>query len=263
MTIGGLVEYAKIKEIIDNKIKAVKSDAMKNKITKTNESENTAETTKIEPSVGEDNDQPSGDNSGNNSGNNEDNKNTDYEKNKFDLKKAATPRILGNINAPVKIVEHSSFSCPHCAQFHATNFKKLKSEYIDTRKAYLVFDDFPLNKHDIIIGSLARCVPEDSYFKFIQFVFEKQEEWKKSADYIGYLKQNAMLTGATDEELQKCIDNEELHRIIAERGKNAYQYKGVKGTPTIIVNDSGPMNALSSFHEIKTMIDDILRNSEE
>ena len=67
----------------------------------------------------------------------------------FDLEKAATPRILGNPDAPVKISEHSSFTCGACSAFHKDNFKQIKKDYIDTGKAYLVFDDFPRNAFDI------------------------------------------------------------------------------------------------------------------
>ena len=74
----------------------------------------------------------------------------------FDLEKASTPRILGNPDAPIKISEHSSFTCGGCAMFHKSNFKMIKEEYIDTGKAYVVFDDFPRNKYDIIIGSVAQ-----------------------------------------------------------------------------------------------------------
>ncbi len=245
--IGGLAEYAKIKKIIDGKIEDAENDKVVDEIAKTEDTSVPSETAKVEPSEGGDNPKTS--------------ENSD--ETEFDLKKAATPRILGDVNAPVKIVEHSSFSCPHCAKYHREVFPKLKAQYIDTGKAYLIYDDFPLGGPDVIIGALARCVPEDSYFKFVQFIFEKQDEWKKSSDYLGYLKQNAMLTGATSEELQRCVDSTELRQILAERGQNAYKYKGVSGTPTIIINDNSPISALSPYPEIKIMIDDILRELEE
>ena len=41
---------------------------------------------------------------------------------------------LGVIDAPVKMIEYASFTCPHCANFHADVFPKLKADYIDTGK---------------------------------------------------------------------------------------------------------------------------------
>jgi len=176
----------------------------------------------------------------------------------FDLSAAKKPRILGDVNAPIKIIEHSSFGCPHCAGFHKENFKKIKADYIDTGKAYLVFDDFPLSAADIEIGALARCVPDDSYFKFIQYVFENQDEWKKQPKFVDYLKQNAMMTGATSEQLQHCLDSRELKESLAQRGHNAYQRKGVQGTPSLIINDGSPVGVsvqIMSYEQIKEMLD--------
>ena len=183
--------------------------------------------------------------------------------NEFDLKKAKKPRILGDVNAPIQIIEHSSFSCPHCADFHHNTFPKLKADYIDTGKAYLIFDDFPLGGPDVLIGALARCVPDDSYFNFVQFIFENQEEWKKAPKYLDYLKQNAKLTGATDEELQKCIDSKELQETIAMRGHNAYERKKVSGTPTLIINDGHPISALSPYPDLQEILNKELQKESQ
>tara|TARA_R110001592_G_scaffold16881_8_gene71539 strand:+ start:8611 stop:10020 length:1410 start_codon:yes stop_codon:yes gene_type:complete len=179
----------------------------------------------------------------------------------LDVVKASKPRIYGDVNAPIKISEHSSFTCPHCAKFHNEVFDKLKEEYLDTGKAYLIYDDFPLSGADVMIGALTRCVPTDSYFKFVQFIFKNQEDWKKLPNYIDYLKQNAKLTGASDEYLQQCLDSKELQENIALNGRNAYERKGVQGTPTIIINDGKPVSALSPYFEIKIMLDAELRKA--
>ena len=38
--------------------------------------------------------------------------------------------VMGSADAPVEIIEYASFTCPHCASFHADTFKKLKADYI-------------------------------------------------------------------------------------------------------------------------------------
>ena len=40
--------------------------------------------------------------------------------------------ILGNPDAAVEVIEYASFTCPHCAAFHANQFQELKANYIDT-----------------------------------------------------------------------------------------------------------------------------------
>ena len=41
---------------------------------------------------------------------------------------------LGINDAPIKVVEYASFTCPHCQSFHDNVFKKLKTNYIDSNK---------------------------------------------------------------------------------------------------------------------------------
>ena len=125
----------------------------------------------------------------------------------YSFEKASTPRILGDETAPIKISEHSSFTCPACAKFHDSNFKLIKKDYIDTGKAYLVFDDYPRNKFDIEVGAITRCVSDSAYFKLIDLLFKTQNQWLNN-DYVKHVKQNAMLTGASEEQLNNCFGNE-------------------------------------------------------
>ncbi len=182
----------------------------------------------------------------------------------FDLEKAATPRILGDANAPVKISEFSSFTCPHCATFHANNFKEIKKEFIDTGKAYIVFDDFARNGIDISIGALARCLPEQSYFNYIQLMFETQEEWMKNINsFKGYARQNAIMAGITPQMADYCFDNMELKEKMAMRVQKAQQEHGITGTPTIVINDKQVMSGLSPYASIKKAIEDALAENAE
>ena len=41
-----------------------------------------------------------------------------------------TEMTLGAEDAPVTVVEYASYTCPHCASFHAGPFKELKSDSV-------------------------------------------------------------------------------------------------------------------------------------
>lgn len=183
------------------------------------------------------------------------------ETSEFDFDAAATPRILGNPEAPVKISEHSSFTCGGCAGFHSDNFKKIKRDFIDTGKAYIVFDDFPRNRYDLSIGAVARCVDEDAYFDFIQLLFETQKTWLND-DYLKHVKQNALLSGASEEDLAHCIGNEALYKVLADRQKNAMDTHKVDRTPTLIINDTVNINGLMPYAQIKAAIEEQLKMKE-
>ena len=53
--------------------------------------------------------------------------------------------VIGDVDAPVTIIEYASMSCSHCANFHNNTLGLLKEEYIDTGKVKFVFRDFPYN----------------------------------------------------------------------------------------------------------------------
>ena len=172
----------------------------------------------------------------------------------LDLEKASTPRILGNPEAPIKISEHSSFTCGGCAMFHKNNFKLIKEEYVDTGKAYIVFDDFPRNMLDIKIGAVARCVPEKAYFDFVQLLFETQKTWLND-NYATYVKQNARLTGASSTQIDTCLNSKELHEALAHRQEAATKDHGVKSTPTLVINDKTVVSGLDKYATIKAALE--------
>ena len=55
--------------------------------------------------------------------------------------------ILGDLKAPITLVEFTDYQCPFCRKFYTNEYKKLKEQYIDTGKLRLVLRDLPLNFH--------------------------------------------------------------------------------------------------------------------
>ncbi len=177
----------------------------------------------------------------------------------MDIEALSTPRILGNPEAPLEISEHSSFTCGACGAFHKGNFKQIKKDYIDTGKAYIVFDDFPRNKFDVQVGAVARCLPDESYFNFIQLMFEMQEKTlnflraHKYDEFENYIKQNAALAGAKN--AQACLESRELHEALAARQKLATQEHDVNSTPTLVLNNATTISGIAPYDQIKQAIE--------
>ncbi len=88
-----------------------------------------------------------------------------------------TDRTLGNPNAKVVLIEYAAPSCPVCADFNAQTFPQLKANYIDTGKVFTSSASFPLRADDGAAEKIARCLPEDKYFSFIDLLFRNQPKW--------------------------------------------------------------------------------------
>ena len=105
----------------------------------------------------------------------------------------ASPRILGDPEAPVTLIEFASMSCPHCAAFHTQRLPEIKEAFIDTGMVKLEFRDFPLNGAAVFGGALAHCAPPDRYFAWLDLIFSTQREWAtagfglSSDDWNGFL----------------------------------------------------------------------------
>ena len=154
------------------------------------------------------------------------------------LENLAKPRIMGDKNAPVKLTEHASFTCPHCADFHKNVLKKIKTNYIDTGKAYLEFSDFPTNYPAVHASMVARCVPDKNYFNFVRLLFETQDEWARKANYKEILKQDALIAGLDEKTFEKCINNKDLEKALLNKVEEAHNRHGISSVPSIIINNT-------------------------
>lgn len=170
-------------------------------------------------------------------------------------------RILGFANAPIKISEHSSLTCSHCGQFHRNTYEQIKSEYIANGKAYLVFSDFPLNGPALYASMVARCVPEENYFDFVQQLFVEQDDWAYDVSYLDYLKDKSAEYGLPNEQFSQCIKNDELRQGLLAQMADAQNKHEVKSTPTFVINDKGIISGAVKFEQFKSAFDAILSPS--
>ena len=161
-------------------------------------------------------------------------------------------RVLGSADAPVTIIEYSSFTCPHCADFHADVLPDLKREYIDPGLVRLVFRDFPLDGWALRAGMLARCAPESQYFALIDTLFSSQQQWVRAEDPMEALSRIGRLAGIGQADFDACMVDEDLaNRIVELRLQGQERYE-VDATPTFIINGETVSGARSfeSFAEI-------------
>ena len=50
----------------------------------------------------------------------------------IDLSAATAPRVLGDPDAPLTMIEYSSMTCPHCAAFHRNAYKPIVERRMHT-----------------------------------------------------------------------------------------------------------------------------------
>jgi protein-disulfide isomerase len=169
-------------------------------------------------------------------------------------------RTMGNRNAKVVLIEYAAPTCPICANFNANNFPPLKTKYIDTGKVFYVFRVFPLRPDDGSAEKIARCLPEDKYFTFIDLLFKNQPKWDWE---FGISPQGVhdglillgRIAGMSSEQVDQCMVNKaEDDRIntVAADGQSRYS---ITGTPTFILNGVNIGSGNIPFDSMSKLLD--------
>ncbi|MEO0392462.1 MAG: thioredoxin domain-containing protein, partial [Pseudomonadota bacterium] len=144
-------------------------------------------------------------------------------------------------------------------RFHNDTLPRLKSEYIDTGKVRLVYRDFPFDGVGLRASMLARCVPEERYFDFVDVLFKNQQRWSRSRDPISVLTTFGTLVGMDANAVQACLDNEELQNSILTRQLEGQERFSIRSTPTFIINnDADRVIGAEDFSVFQRKIDRLL-----
>jgi protein-disulfide isomerase len=166
---------------------------------------------------------------------------------------AADEKFIGNADAPVTIVEYFSLGCPHCKNFHENVLPKLKTDYIDTGKARLVFRDFPLDNVAFAAALLTRCVNDLAYFAMVDTLFGQQEAWHVQ-NGIGQVAGIAKSAGMDEAAFNACLnDQARKDKIVAMQKEAADTFK-VNSTPTFFINDR-KLSGVSEYDAFKGTIE--------
>lgn len=162
--------------------------------------------------------------------------------------------VLGKPEAPITIIEYASLTCPHCASFHADVLPTLKTEYIDTGKAKLIFRDFPLDQLAFAGAVLARCGGPEKYYTYLNVLFAQQRQWATAADPKAALTQIGRLGGVSAEQFDKCLQDKALGDYILNSRLEGNQKFNVNSTPTLIINGKAE-SGVPSLADLRKKLD--------
>jgi len=149
-------------------------------------------------------------------------------------------QTLGDPSAPVTVIEYASMTCSHCADFHENTFTPFKEKYIDTGKVHFIFREFPLDALATSAFVLARCLPEERYFAFVDLLFRQQAVWAFSQNPALELLRIGKQAGFTQESFKACLTNQKILDGVNWVKNRGSEELGVRSTPTFFINGKKP-----------------------
>lgn len=162
--------------------------------------------------------------------------------------------IMGDANAPVTFIEYASLTCSHCAHFHTATLPKVKSEWIETGRARLVYRHYPLDQLALRAALVAECVKGDGFFGFISVLFENQGKWAFADDPLKAISQYAALAGLGQDTAQACMSDDAMVDHILKRQTDGRDRYNVASTPSFVVNGT-PVAGAMEYDEFNSILE--------
>jgi protein-disulfide isomerase len=166
---------------------------------------------------------------------------------------------LGNPDAPLTVVEYASYTCPHCATFHAGVYQQLKADYIDTGKVHFVYREVYFDRLGLWASLVSRCGGEQRFFGITSMLYDQQRDWIGSGDgaeVVANLRRIGKVAGLDDAALDACLsDQDKAQTLVAWFQQNA-QADGISSTPSFVIDGTTYQNM--SYADFQSILDEKL-----
>ena len=144
--------------------------------------------------------------------------------------------FMGNINAPITIVEWGDYQCTFCYKFHQNTLDIINEDFIKTGKVKIIFKDFPLNGFDSKLAAEASYCAQDQE-KYWEYHDELYKNW--GGERTGWITRESLTKFAETvdldiEKFNKCLDDHKYENkvdLLYEFGKEI----GINATPSFLV----------------------------
>ena len=168
-------------------------------------------------------------------------------------------RVIGDDDAPVTVVVYSSYTCPHCATFHADQYKSLKADYIDTGKVRYVHREVYFDRYALWGGMLANCGGDMRYFGLSGMLYEQQKEWIGSGDgdeILANLRRMGKTAGLSDDDIDACFADQDMATSLVATYQAHAEADGINATPTLVID--GEKHSNMSYNALKDIVEERL-----
>ena len=168
--------------------------------------------------------------------------------------------LMGNPNAPVKLVEYASISCSHCAEFAERGGAPLRNDYVRSGRVSWEYRPFMIFPTDPGIFMLLKCRGAQTFFPLADQLYTDQANWLGKLQQLSPAQQQQLAglqpqqqipalvqaagidqffrqRGMPEAQVNSCLaDQQSLQRLMEITNTGASKYK-VTGTPTFFIDE--------------------------
>ena len=165
--------------------------------------------------------------------------------------------VMGNPDAPVKLVEYGSLTCPACRAFSEEATASLTDTYVRSGQVSWEFRHLVIHGAvDIALAMLADCQPPAAFFPTIEQIYDQQSDIidrfePEEQERIQSLPPEQQLApiaraleldtffarrGMPEARFSQCLGNLPAAQQLADNMNRAASEEQVQGTPTFFIN---------------------------
>jgi protein-disulfide isomerase len=188
---------------------------------------------------------------------------------------------MGNPNAPVKLVEYASLSCPFCARFDQEGVPTLRDKYVKSGEVSWEYRTYLNHPTDPMVSALVHCDSPEAFFALADQLYATQEQWYgklvaypqdqfQQLQNLPPMQRNveyARITGLDDffrqhgmpsARIQACLSDPavltKLQSIVDLGNKD-----GIGGTPNFVINGKTEAADVSDWKSLQPLLQAAIR----
>lgn len=166
--------------------------------------------------------------------------------------------MIGNPDAPLKLIEYASLTCPTCARFAMEGMEPLIEDYVNSGRVSFELRNQIHGPHDLTLATMVRCAADEAFIPLSDQVFANQQQvltpifenpaaieqaltlppeqrLVRIAEAGGFLDFFAA-RGLSEDQARECLADTEAYTTIADNSTNQSNELNITGTPTFLLN---------------------------
>ena len=166
--------------------------------------------------------------------------------------------VIGNPDAPLKLVEYASHTCGACANFSANGVPPLEADYVSTGIVSYEIRNLVRDPLDLTIATLARCGSPEGFHPLANQAWANLGQFFETAQanggaieaatqapieqrFVGIAEAAGLLDffaarGISRDQARECLADPDAAQAILDRSQEQAEAMEITATPTFFLN---------------------------